>query len=409
MRLTCYQCNTETDILVPFQVQQFACPNCYSTYTATEKGDFTFLDKYKYEKSVGTLKPGQKGILKNEEYTVTGVIVKNYQHDFYWTEYVLTSAKGNYLYLSEANGHWIVLKEIPDDFVQKNFPKSIDYNDKSFRLYETTKPRIVAAAGFFDIELPNNQISMAEYVAPPYIISFERIGKERTAFFGEHISKRAIKRIFNVTADMPGSIGIGIVQPFFANVRQLALIMCSVTLLMLLTYLYVYQDKEEKIVFSDDISFSEYSGKEYISPSFTLEGGASPLSIMVRSDVDNSWANAQIALVNEKTNEEVYANKDIEYYHGNTDGESWSEGDQSDDFSICGVGAGKYHLAITVSKAPEDINNAGVRVTATWNNASLWNVGMLVIIMLVIVLAVYFGELLYETKRWSDSPYSPYE
>lgn len=49
------------------------------------------------------------------------------------------------------------------------------------------------------------------------------------------------------------------------------------------------------------------------------------MTISLRSNVDNSWANAQIALINESTNEEIYANKDIEYYSGYTDGESWAK------------------------------------------------------------------------------------
>ena len=58
-----------------------------------------------------------------------------------------------------------------------------------------------------------------------------------------------------------------------------------------------------------------------------------------------------MALVNENNGEEVYASKDIEYYHGYTDGENWTEGSNSEDFNLCGVAAGKYHLTITPSKA----------------------------------------------------------
>ncbi|WP_300490593.1 DUF4178 domain-containing protein [Flavobacterium sp.] len=408
MRITCYQCDTPTDVEVPFPVKQFVCSNCFSIYKATETGDFTFKDKYKYDKQIGGLALGLKGTLEEEEYTVTGVVVKEYMN-YYWKEYVLASTTGKFLYLSEVSGHWILLREIPDDFA-KGHPKIIDYNDKVFKLYDIARPRIAAAAGFFDIDLPTGLITMAELIAPPYMISFEKLEKEeRTVFLGEHISKNQIKRIFKPTKELPNRIGIGLVQPYFFNVRQLALILCSVTLLILLTHLYVYHDKQEEVVFSNDISFSEYNDKEYISPAFTLNGGASPLTISVHSGVDNSWANAQVALVNEDTNEEIYANKDVEYYHGYSEGESWTEGDQSDDFSICGIGAGKYHLAITVVKAPEDLNNTGMKVTATWNKASYWNIWMLVIIMAVIVLIAYFGELYNEIKRWEDSPYTPYE
>jgi hypothetical protein len=49
--------------------------------------------------------------------------------------------------------------------------------------------------------------------------------------------------------------------------------------------------------------------------------------------VDNSWANVGLGLVNEKTNEIVYASKDIEEYHGYEDGENWSEGRRDESFN----------------------------------------------------------------------------
>ena len=63
-------------------------------------------------------------------------------------------------------------------------------------------------------------------------------------------------------------------------------------------------------------------------------------------------------MINETTGEEIYANKDIEYYHGYTDGENWTEGNTTEEFNICGVAAGKYHLAITPMKATEDITKS---------------------------------------------------
>ena len=62
------------------------------------------------------------------------------------------------------------------------------------------------------------------------------------------------------------------------------------------------------------------------------------------------WANVQLSLVNEKTNEIVYTSKDIEQYHGYEDGESWSEGSQSEEFNLCGVSSGQYHFLISAEK-----------------------------------------------------------
>jgi hypothetical protein len=68
------------------------------------------------------------------------------------------------------------------------------------------------------------------------------------------------------------------------------------------------------------------------------------------SNVDNSWANVELSLINEKTNETEYTSKDIEEYHGYEDGESWSEGSKNEEFNFCGVAPGKYHFTISAQK-----------------------------------------------------------
>ena len=42
--------------------------------------------------------------------------------------------------------------------------------------------------------------------------------------------------------------------------------------------------------------------------------------------------------------------QDIEYYHGVSDGESWSEGSTSKEINFCGVAPGKYHFLISAEK-----------------------------------------------------------
>jgi hypothetical protein len=145
-----------------------------------------------------------------------------------------------------------------------------------------------------------------------------------------------------------------------------------------------------------------FTSKEYVSPSFELKGSSAPLQISVSSNVNNSWANVQIALVNENTNEEIYASKDIEYYHGYTDGENWTEGSTSEDFNICGVGAGKYHLTITPSKAPEDVVNSLISVKANWNAPSNRNIYMVFIFMAIVAVGMYYWSKYFENKRWGE-------
>ncbi|MGH2664566.1 DUF4178 domain-containing protein [Flavobacterium sp.] len=407
MKVPCFQCNVTTDLEINFEVKNFVCPNCQNLYIAAEDG-LRSQRKFNYKEEHIGLQIGQKGNLKGEEYTVTGLLIKKTYGSYYWTEYILQGTSGNFIYLSEATGHWILLKDIEEKYDVKNHPKYIRHDDRVFDLYEYTDAEIVSAQGYFDFDIPSKKVSMFEYIAPPYILSIERLKDTENNFLGEHISVNEIKKAFPNTT-LPRKYGTGLVEPFYLNVRNSAIVFCVIAILIFISHALIYSDQTKKVVLEKDFSFSEYNNKDFVSPSFTLEGGSAPMSIFVYTDTNNSWANVQIALVNETTNDEVYANKDVEFYHGYTEGENWTEGSNNEEFYLCGVKAGKYHLTITPQKPPEDLTNNNIRVSAVWNESSTWNAWIPVICMGLLMIVIYQLNKYFEQGRWAESDYSPFE
>lgn len=411
MEITCPKCSVTTtaagvDII---DIKQFGCPNCSSLSYIKETGGFNFIKKFDYSSSDIALKVGQKGILNGIEYTVTGIVVKKVQRIYYWREYILTAVNDEQLYLSETDGHWILLRKVERKFgAKKRYPGTYNYDDRVMKIYDYDDPETAMAAGFFDFDVCPSRQRMIEYIDPPYIFSVEQGNDdEQTTYFGEHIAKGEVKKAFGVKS-MPYKSGVGIVQPFAVNVRYMAITFCSVAVLILVSHLFIYSGRQSATVVKEALSFSESNGKDFVTKPFTLQGGSAPLTISVHSDVNNSWASVQVALVNEKTNEEEYASKDIEYYHGYEGGEHWSEGDTNENFNICGVSAGTYHLVITPQKAPEDSSNNYISVEAEWNRPSVWNMVIPIIIMLGIAVLCYYLGIYFEQRRWADSSYSPY-
>jgi hypothetical protein len=181
------------------------------------------------------------------------------------------------------------------------------------------------------------------------MISQEQSKGSNEFFFGKHISKYKIKKAFGIK-NLPNYSGIGIVQPFYFDFRRTLNIMAVAALLICLIQLYVVTSRTNKQVFEKEVNFTDVKDKEMVSESFELSGGSAPLKVEISSNVDNSWANVGLSLVNEATNEIAYTSKDIEEYHGYEDGESWSEGSQNSEFNFCGVAAGKYHFLISAEK-----------------------------------------------------------
>lgn len=404
MHINCIKCGTATSIENTFEVKFFGCPNCNNLFTFQR--DLSLKKQFNYKPVNPVLEIGKKGIFDGIEYEIISRFYKNFHKNYFWREYTLKSKRGNYLYLSESDGHWILLEEIEEKFKYNGRTSIIRHNDIPYNLYEYTNCRIVGAAGFFDEKVSDDNIHIAEFINPPNIISIEKYENKETSYFGRHITKSEVKRAFG-SANLPSKSGVGAIQPFLFNFYNTAIIFCVVAILILVTQIFVNQNRTPTEVLSREFEFSEYDKKDFVSESFTLKGGSAPMTISVRSNVENSWANAQIALINENTNEEIYANKDIEYYSGYTDGESWSEGSQRGEFDICGVGEGKYHLVITPQKQPDDVTNNSLYVKVVWKEPSLWNFGISILVMGIIIVILFLANKNFEQRRWENSDYSP--
>ena len=220
------------------------------------------------------------------------------------------------------------------------------------------------------------------------------------------------------------------VQPFYFNIKQTIQIFLVTILIIVSTFLFQSSGTSE-LVLSKSLDVAEFKNKEFVSPSFTYNGPAAPLRVDVSTSVDNSWAYTSVSVVNEKTNEEIVAEQDIEYYRGYEDGESWSEGSESEKFYICGLKSGKYHIVVTVSgqEKPEttqvtytdsygnlqtfessstpDVSVAEqINVSAFIESPSNWNFGVCIVILTIFIIAAYVGKRYFEGARWSDSNYS---
>ncbi|TXI67052.1 MAG: DUF4178 domain-containing protein [Flavobacterium sp.] len=406
MEFTCPKCNKSTAIESSFEIKSFGCSHCNSFYSY-DNSKLKFEKSYDYNPKDTILKIGTKGIIDGETYEIVGLIIKKAHAIYYWREYTLMSKSGKVKYLSESDGHWILLEEVPESYDVSRKYKKLTHKEISYNLYEYTDAFVARVYGFYEFEISNRPVKMVEYINPPYVISIEEFDKDDTTYLGKHISSNEVKKIFNVS-QLPTKSGVGLVQPFLFNIYNTLLVFISFAILILATYIFFNMGRTEKNVLYASLNFDEYKNKEFISPSFELKGSPAPLVVSASSNVNNSWANAQVSLVNETTNEEEYAQKDIEYYSGFTDGESWTEGSTSTTFNFCGVAQGKYHLVIIPSKQDTDFSNQTMNIKAVWNESSVWNFMLSLVFLGGIFAIIFFLKKNFEQRRWENSDFTPY-
>ncbi len=348
----CPSCSTENKLSLAFNVTNYVCKSC-SKLVSTSTNIADKIIKKPTENVV--LEVGSTGVLDGIEYIVVAIVVKKYGSSTYWREYYLKNKSGNNVFLSESQGHWILM--FPKEKKLEEFKYYSEFEGKKYRWYESTPNSVHAAAGFFEDGLSFKLSNYKEFVNGTEMVSWEETENSKQYFWGKHIAKSKIKKAFKPPY-MPDYSGVGIVQPFYFNIRQLYNVLGISAILMCLIYLYNYTTQANYEVFNQSVKFTDVYNKELVSKSFDLNGASAPLVVKLYSNVDNSWANAELSLVNESTNQVEYISQDIEKYSGYTDGESWSEGSQSKEFNFCGVAPGKYHFLISAQKqGSEDANN----------------------------------------------------
>lgn len=346
MEKICPKCSHINSINLNFTVEQYVCSNCNGIIDSAENKYIKEVSKSQYFTS---LRIGQKGKIEGTEYTVVAIVIRKTGRNYKWAEYYLKDNNLNDAFLSESEGHWVFMKPLSQPF--KTTKYSATYNDESYRKYETTQCSISSAYGFFEDSLKYGVASYSEYVRGEKMISVENHGENKTYYLeGRHFSTSELKRAFKTLDYIPSKNGYGIVQPFLINTKQIINIFGITAILISLFQFFNYSTRTNYEVFKDSIRFDSVRNKELISKSFELRGASAPLEVKLFSNVDNSWANVELSLVNEKTNETEYTSKDIEQYHGYEGGENWSEGSKSEEFNFCGVAPGKYHFVISAQK-----------------------------------------------------------
>ena len=468
----CPFCKTSNEINLKFKVEEYICSSCAKLIDISKN---TAGKVVKKPLTNVVLEVGQKGILQEKEYTVISIVVRKYGSSTFWREYVLKNNLDENLYLSESSGHWVLLKEENLEF--NSLKKSVLYNDLLYRLYETTPNSIESATGYFEEKLNFSLATYVEYVFGTKMISYEHHGNRTEFFVGQHISFKEIQKSFNITTK-PDFYGIGIVQPFYINIKQLLNVFGVTAIFIALLQLFNYTTKTNYEVLNDVIRFDAINNKELVSKSFNLNGGSAPMNVKLYSNVNNSWANVELSLVNEKTNEITYTSKDIESYSGYEGGENWSEGSKNEEFNICGVPPGKYHFIISAQKqglengnteirtysdgnrtitkesdglinvkdnltgnystysdensfkkdsanlelikkltdsakvpskiVDDDTTNPTVEIKAFWIPVTLWNFGISIFTMAILIGLAFGGKYLFEKSKWSDSSNTPY-
>jgi hypothetical protein len=417
--ITCTNCSEPITIYTYPYAQSFVCDKCEARYAVKEGVGFKKQTDTNKIDDGPAITMGISGQIKGISYRVIGFALKE-ENNVYrsrWKEYTLFNEAEGYAFLSEYNGHWIYASEKGNAPVLMS--QTIDnfiFDNEDFQLFNSYSYNIISAKGEFPYNIFNDESKkVKEFISPPEIWIQEYDTHEGIIWFlGEHIDGKEIEEAFKGNVILPYKTATGAVEPkgFIATPKILLVSLVAAILLFFIHLLTTLNNRQEilmdrEFVFGDSASTFSFTTKK-----FHLDERRSNLEFSIYAPVDNSWFELEATLVNDKTGTEYSLNKGVEYYHGYSEGEYWTEGSTTEKAYLSSIPSGDYILQLQGTRdnnyyATNQLNNFQLRIAydVPIHRNFLICLGLLLIWPLIKYNLIRY----HERNRWSNSPFSPYE
>jgi hypothetical protein len=162
-----------------------------------------------------------------------------------------------------------------------------------------------------------------------------------------------------------------------------------------------------RTVFEQQYVFTPASANPvFVTEPFTLDGRTSDVAVtFAANNLSNNWIFLGATLINDETNVALDFGRDLSYFFGVEDGESWSEGSRSARVVLPTVAPGRYYLRVepegdTANRTPVSY------VIKIQRDAPVWGfyIGALALLALP-PFVVMWRENVFEQRRWAESDY----
>jgi hypothetical protein len=356
--LNCPSCGSAIELRAMGAAAAVVCSYCSSTLDATNP-QLVILQKWQSQMTVQPLIPlGSRGKLFGGVWEVIGFQQRGITvdgTDYYWREYVLFNPYKGFRYLSEYEHHWSFVTPLPSLPVpgvnNRNRP-TMTLDGVTYDHFQSARATTWFVIGEFPWQVKVGEVvSTADYVAPPKMLSSETTENEVTWSRGEYVEGRELWAAFQLPDAAPLANGVYSNQPApFENRpgRPWKLFLVFAALLMGMMILFAVKARQETVL---DQSYTfqpaATAEKSFVTQPFELQGTSANLQVEVRGeDIQNAWAFIGMALINEQTGQAFDFGRQISYYYGVDEGETWTEDNRSDSVTLPSIPGGRYYLRL---------------------------------------------------------------
>jgi len=412
----CPNCGGPLTLNAPDKAERVTCPNCNSLLDVNQ-GNLTYFKALTPPPNAPDFVApiGAEGTFPGDvKFKIIGAVVRSVTVDgiqYFWHEYLLYNPMVGFRWLVHSDNHWNFVEPVnPAEVEQSGMIGSgatVNYNGRTFKIFQDAPAVVEYVKGEFYWRVEQGEtVQATDYVSPPMMLSREESNNEINWSAGTYMTNDEIEKIFGISG-LPRPWGVAPNQPFTGRFYYTwgAL---PLLLLLVVAIFSIPLTGLTKTALSQEIVLppmtNATTAQAVFSQPFDIRANGN-VRITAGAQVDNSWADLDVDLINDQSQEVESVNVPVEYYSGVDDGEAWTEGDKSTDATLSSLPAGKYTLKVEgtwqnwqtqmpVSVKVEQNVNRGVNFCCAF------------IVLLIVPVLGFFRKFTFESSRWKDSMFS---
>ncbi len=257
-----------------------------------------------------------------------------------WDEWCLHSEEKGYWWLTEYNRHFHIYQPAKSDPTPSppnlNFKDNVRIAGMTLSVAERDSAKIKYLEGEFPWKAKQGEkIQYVDAVDPPYRMSAEWTPNEMNVYIGEYLQPEKVWSIFDLEGDPPEPKGVSGSQPMPKWFKPWLVGSSLVSAVIVLITLFLWFGPGGETVKSYNLNLNEIKKKTknkqlHMTEPFKLNQAPSVVKLRYRADANNSWAWVRLVVIDEQDRALYSVAETLEYYHGTSGGESWSEGDRDE-------------------------------------------------------------------------------
>ncbi len=411
----CPNCGGPLELIAPDQAERVTCPNCDSLLDVNQ-GNLSFLKALNPPPNQPdfVLQIGAEGVLGDVKYKILGAVVRSVLFDgvkYFWHEYLLYQPMIGFRWLVHSDNHWNFVEPVNPAEVEQSgafaHGATANYNGRTYKIFQNAIATVEYVKGEFYWRVEQGETVRAiDYISAPMMLSQEMSESEINWSAGTYMTNEEVEKAFSVSG-FPRPWGVGPNQPFTGQFYYtwglLPLFLLIVTAIFMIPIAGLTRTVLNQQLILPPLT-NATTAQTIFSQPFDLNP-RSNVRITAGAQVDNSWANLDVDLINDQSQEIESVVVPIEYYSGTDSDGAWTEGARTNDAILSSLPGGKYTLRIEGTW-----QNWQAQMPVTVKVEQNVNRGVNFLLALILLAIVPFLGMIrkftFEANRWKDSMFT---